>query len=147
MPDQEALAQPRAGGDDADSAMLHRLTLVERHQVGALQVGHGRGQGLQVIEQVDAEAEALGQGVGLDDPGQIRYLRPPADHRPGHAKAAGRNVVGALSQELLDDQFQRVVLLAREGAFQNGVTVNERVALLGVEERQNSFGSTDVACE
>ena len=84
---------------------------------------------------MDAKAEARGQVVGLDDPGQVGHLRPPADHRPGHAEAAGRDVVGALGQKLLDDQFQRVVLLAGEGALQHRVAVDERVALLGVEER------------
>jgi len=127
--------------------VLHQLTLVERHQIGALQVGHGRGQRLQVVEQVDAEAKARGQRIGLDDPGQIGHLRPPTDDRPGHTEAAGRNVVGALGQKLLDDQFQRVVLLAGEGALQHRVAVDERRALLSIEERQYSFSSTDVACE
>jgi hypothetical protein len=74
-----------------------------------LEVRHGIGDGLQVVQQHDAtQAEGLAQGRFLDVPGQIGEVRAPADDRTGYIEAGmiGRSLLDVTGSELIADQAE-----------------------------------------
>jgi hypothetical protein len=114
-PDEEGFAEAGARRQNRDGRMLHRAAGIDDRRLLRQQIGHGMGDGLEVIEQADlAQAEIAGQPLFVEVPGQIGQMGVAVDHRPGHIEA-GRGDCGALGMgrhEGFDDGLKPGEVLA-----------------------------------
>ena len=110
---EEALAQAGARGDHADAAAGHPRAGAQRVDVFGAQDRDRVRHSLEIVEQRNLAQFELGrQPPGIDDPGQVRDLRPPVDDRASHAKAPTLDGQLHGGEEFGDDRLERRVLPA-----------------------------------
>ena len=141
-PDQAALPQTRAGGDDGDAALVVGHPPVELDQAVARQGQRAIGGRLQVVEQLHvAHPEARGDLWWIDGPRQVDRLDRRMAHGSGHADDDALRALAAVVEKGLQELGHAGELRGDEAVF--GHAGHPRV--LGVEDPQIGLGAAYVA--
>ncbi|MOA19394.1 hypothetical protein D3C78_1397720 [compost metagenome] len=137
---QQGHAQAGAGAEQGAHAVgLRRAGLQDAQLLGAQQ-RQTVGLGGEVVEQLHpAQAEAAGQRVGVQHPGQVGQAQPLAVERPGQGEA-GRQRPFAGKQEGLQQAGEVGMLATGQGLLAHGLPA----VAVAAAQQQACAGTADV---
>src|SRR5947207_2063897 len=144
VPEQERLAEPRAGGDHRD---VGRAPLTARQPAHLFrgQEEPAVGGRLEVVHQPHAlGAEHAAEARRAHDPRQVRGLDPAVEHRSGNAEGGRADPLALAVEESLDDLLQPLVAAAGKRLLTHD---REPPALLDGTNGEVGLGAADVSGE
>ena len=144
VPEKPRLAQARAGGDDRRVANRVLVARIENDEILGHQPGDAVGVGFDVIDEPDLfEVQCAGEVLRIDDPGEVRHLRPALFHRPGNAEAGMLGFDAMFGDEAEGHLLQACILVAGISAE----VFRSEAEILRVEGCQVDFCAADISSQ
>src|SRR3984957_9154922 len=109
VPDEEALAQAGAGGEEGAIAGLSWIAFRGREDLVGAKLGDAVAVGFKIVDEKDVlDAQVGREFAAVEGPGKVGEPQAAVPHGAGATEAGGRYLVG--SQKVLDDDFEPRIL-------------------------------------